>query len=161
VQLTEQLVAFLNGPTVIMMGTRSAQLMPASCEVLGARVHADRERVDLYIREVSAEPHLRNLQQNGRVAVCFSAKSHETYQLKGEFEGVRPCAEEDYAIQAIWFTKSFSPEKLGPMYDLVAQRLPLMVKGPSVAVMVRVREVFNQTPGPGTGSRLELQKGEA
>jgi hypothetical protein len=150
-----RVVELLRGPSVMHAGTRDAALRPAHSQVTGAIFHDDRETVTFFVSESQARRIASNLEQNGRVALTIAQTSHEAYQLKGAYVSSRPTADSDYALQDSYrtemisaLTKFWPEEMVKPMILGHAYR-------PGVAITFRVEEIFQQTPGPGAGDKLE------
>jgi hypothetical protein len=108
---------------------------------------------------VSAPFAARLLQDVGacpRVALTIEhIGPHETYQFKGDFAGSWPVGDAERAaplacrerfvrdVQAIDTRWNFSTETLARYYG-----------APALVAVLRVQEIFLQTPGPGAGRRL-------
>lgn len=94
------------------------------------------------------------LQQSGEVAVTIEEfPSHETYQFKGHYLHHRPIQDGDVAIVdriRRRFVKSLRPVNPDQPEDV----LKAFVSPPSMAVEFEVLEIYQQTPGPGAGTRL-------
>ncbi|MGH7899956.1 MAG: pyridoxamine 5'-phosphate oxidase family protein [Candidatus Binatia bacterium] len=152
--IPERVVEVLQGASVMQVGTRNAELRPAHSYVCGALVHGDRETVTFFVTERRSVRILSDLEDNGRVALTIAQASHEAYQLKGTYVSTRPASDADYAFEEDYRAKlwpaiaEFWPEEMVKPLFLGAEYRP------SVAITVRVEEVFEQTPGPRAGSKL-------
>ena len=136
------------------VGTRDRELRPFHAYVGGAVVDDDRETVTFFVIEKRAKEILRNLADNGRVALACGQASHEAYQLKGSYLSSRPSNETDYAVQEEYRAKLWPGLAQYWPEDLVkAQTLGAVYK-PSMAITFRAEEVFLQTPGPNAGTKL-------
>lgn len=157
-KLPEKLTEFIHGPCMQFMGVRDAALQPDWSFVFGSRVNADRESVTFFVLQSHSKWILENLEHNGQVALTYSSLSAESYQIKGDYTSSRPSDEHDYAIQAIFWDKlmsEFAP--LDPGGQILA-RFNMMLRRPTVAITFKVREAFNQTPGPGSGKLLDINE---
>jgi hypothetical protein len=137
------------------VGTRDGALRPAHSHVTGAFVHDDLETVTFFVIESHAKRVLANLENNGRVALTIAQATHEAYQLKGSYVSSRPENEADYALQESYrvmlvrgLAQVFPEDVVKPMVLGSAYR-------PGVAITFRVEHIFQQTPGPGAGDKLE------
>jgi hypothetical protein len=152
--IPDRVAEVLGGPAVIQIGTRDAELRPAHALGVGAFVHEDRATVTVFVAERRAAAMLRNLADNGRIAVAFGLVSHESYQLKGTFLASRPTADADvrrqeaYRAAVVDALRRVYPEPIaGPIVEGVPYR-------PGIAITFRVEAVYLQTPGPGAGTQI-------
>lgn len=150
--LSEDLATFISSGVSIYIGTRDAELDPHGMRAWALRVDDDRKHVVAYLHEGSSARILRDLRQNGQVALAVSRPvDHRSCQLKGMFVASRPCLpaeREEVERQADGF--------LG---DLQTIGIPRMLTArwsvwPCVAVEIRVEHVYEQTPGPGAGEPM-------
>lgn len=145
---------------MVYIGTRDASLMPHLMISMGAKVSTGRDTLTLFLPEYAAEPCLANLRDNGQIAVTMGdVGTHSCFQFKGDFQAARPSTNAEYAIQDLWWDKVSTVIAALPMGTHLTERMRLVRRRPTVAVDIKVREVFNQTPGPGTGQRLNLPEG--
>lgn len=152
--IPERVIEVLHGPSVLQVATRDGELRPSHAYVTGVLVGDDRATVTFFVTEKRARGILRNLENNGRVALCAAQATHEAYQLKGAFVSSRPASDDDYAFQEAYLARlwpalaQFWPEEMVKPLFLGA------VYRPAVAITFRAEEVFLQTPGPGAGDKL-------
>ncbi len=136
----------------IVVGTRDADLMPECTRAWGIRIGKDRASVTIFLTETVSAQSLRNLQDNGLIAIsCTRPTDHVACQLKGRVRRIRPATARDQQAIVDW-----QREFVG---ELVAVGVPAelgdaWITGPAVAVEVDVTDVFHQTPGPGTGEKV-------
>ncbi len=150
--LTPELVQFIQGGASITVGSAGANLQPEAQRAVGAYVTDDRQRVVVYLKESLADLTLANLAQNPRVAVTLSRIFDlRTLQLKGDFCGARPAAEPDRQRMHNYVIAFAEQLYLTGLPRSLVHRLSYW---PAVAVEFRVTDVFDQTPGPGTGCPL-------
>ena len=152
--IPDRVAEVLQGPTFLQIGTRDAELRPTHTHVHGALVHDDRRTVTFFVTEKRAKRVVRNLEDNGRIALTGAQPSHECYQVKGVYVSSRPATDEDYAYQEAYEKKTvaalleFFPEEFArPLSQGYVYR-------PSVAITFRVDEIYLQTPGPQAGTRM-------
>jgi hypothetical protein len=152
--IPERVVEVLQGPSVMQVGTRNAELRPAHSYVNGVIVDDDRRTLTFFVTERRSVRILSDLEDNGRVALTIAQASHEAYQLKGSYVSSRSATDADYAFQEDYRSKiwpaiaEFWPEEMVKQLFLGAEYRP------SVGITFRVEEVFEQTPGPRAGTKL-------
>ena len=152
--IPDRVAEVLGGPAVIQIGTRDAELRPAHALAVGAVVHDDRATVTVFLAERRAGTILKNLADNGRIAVAFGLVSHEAYQLKGTYLASRPTTDDDvrrqeaYRAAVVDAMRRVYPEALARP---IVEGVPYW---PGVAITFRVEAVYLQTPGPGAGARM-------
>jgi len=150
--LTPEVASFVEGGQCIHIGTRNDQLEPTGVLVFAVTVDPDRSHVTAFLPTTGSEEVLANLQANGQAALCFGRPVDEhACQVKGVFVSARPAAKKERAaVDAQWEQSLRQLEQIGQPRVLRAG----VAVWPSVAVRLRVTEVFNQTPGPGAGAPL-------
>jgi hypothetical protein len=157
IQLPESMVQFLHDRVVVYLGARDAQLQPRFSSCLGIHVGQDRSQITVYVLESDMQSLGPALDHNGQMALLVAeAGSHTTYQFKGELVGQYPSTEQDYAIQGLWLQKLEAMFEAQPYTQHVAARLHFRRRRPTRALTMRIREAFDQTPGPGAGRALNL-----
>jgi hypothetical protein len=153
VRLSEELAEFVEGGLSMLIGTRDAALRPQVERAVGAFVSPDRESVTAYLNKALAAKTIANLNDNGRVALTFSRPyDHRTLQLKGQLIGLRDGTEEDRVKQERWLAGFVEHLYIIGLPRSVVRQLKIF---PSVAVTMRIEDIFDQTPGPGAGRRFE------
>ncbi len=150
--IPEKLVEFIQGPTFMFVGTRDEKLSTSVKRAFGAIVNQHRETITFFVPEIMSEKMLRNLDDNGRVALTMAQMpSHETYQFKGAYISSRKSNDKEIAIQDVYCDKMVLvvemvgfPEEFWTSY----------VYKPSVAVTFQVEDIFDQTPSPEAGKKI-------
>ena len=152
--IPDKLVEFLTGPVVLLVGTASTALRPSGAYAFGLTADAEKDVITFFLPDVEGEDVLRDLRENGRVAVTASqGGSHETYQVKGRLIEARPVDDGEKAFQDAYREKAiahYTPLGVPEGY------FGSMVYDPSTAVSFRLEEVFDQTPGPAAGDKIEF-----
>ena len=155
--ISPDLAEFLEAGISVLVGSRDARLIPESTRAFGARVEPGGKELTVFLPAATAERTLSNARDNGRLAVCFSAIDHRSYQVKGRLVDVRDADEEDR--RAIERYRA----GLSKMYGWagMSPRLTYRINcWPAHAVRLAVETIFLQTPGPGAGVLLrELRRG--
>jgi hypothetical protein len=150
--VSDDLAAFVRSGVSIYVGTRDAHLEPHGTRVSALRVEEDGVHVVAFLFEGAAEPILRDLEDNGQVALAVSRPTdHRSCQLKGTFVESRPVLpdeREEVERQADRFLRELEtigiPRALTSRWNL----------WPCLALRVRVERVYEQTPGPGAGEPM-------
>ncbi|MGE0324955.1 MAG: pyridoxamine 5'-phosphate oxidase family protein [Polyangiaceae bacterium] len=153
VALPEELVEFLESGVSIIIATRDAQLRPEVLRGLGAMVSADRQSFTLFVNAALSERLLRDIDDNGRIAVAFSRiHDHRTVQLKGKVLEVRDVTSEQLPELERYRVAFAEQVAMAGMPRSVTRRMRI---SPSLALRVAIDEGFDQTPGPGAGRPME------
>jgi hypothetical protein len=152
-KLTEKYVEHLHGTVTMYLGSRNQALLPHLIRAHGALVSPDRELLTVYVLEIQSEQLLQNLNENGKFSfVVGNPANFQTYQFKGTFVSSRPSDSQDEAVQAIYFNKIYGVA--GVMFPHLVERINQMVTKPMVSITLRIEEVFDQNPGPGSGKLI-------
>lgn len=150
--LSDELSAFLESGLSIVVGVRDGALRPDGAAAWAVRVHDDRVHLTLFMYIENAARLLPTLETCPQVAITLDLPTtHRACQLKGVVVSTREAVEEErpeVERQLDAFNR-----------DLEAMGIPrAMFAGwkewPCTAIVVRVTELFEQTPGPGTGEPL-------
>ena len=153
--IPDRVVEVLHGPAFMQIGSRNEALQPAHTYAVGAMVHDDRQTVTVFVPTARAERVLRDLRENGRIALGVALASHEAYQLKGTYVSSRPADDADRARQEAYRAALLASALEAGYPEAIARPLTLgFAYTPAVAITFRAEEVFLQTPGPGAGTLL-------
>lgn len=151
--IPDRIVALLHTGVSILVGTRDASRIPECTRAWGIQISPKRTTVTIYLSETFAGRTIDNLRENGLIAItCTRPTDHITCQLKGTVCNISSAtpAQRDHSRQ--WH-REFTAE-------LKAIGIPVAlpeawIVEPSVAVEFTVSDVFDQTPGPGAGKKIE------
>ena len=149
--ISPELAEFLESGISVLVGSRDARMLPEVARAFGARVEADGRELTVFLPVATAARTLANASENERLAVCFSAIDHRSYQVKGRIRSVREADENDR--RAIERYRA----ALAQIYGRVGMppRLTYRISHwPAHAVRMEVEAIFIQTPGPGAGGAL-------
>jgi len=148
------LVRFLNGPALSLVGTRNRQLRPGTSWASAVRADAERDTMSFLLPDNEGARIKSDIDDNGLIAlVALDPKIHECYQFKGRHLASRPGNESDRALCDIQSAKIASRlEEVG--YDNLLFRR--FVFWPGTVITFRVEDIFIQTPGPQAGKRIEF-----
>lgn len=136
------------------MGTRNARLEPNGVRVIAVKVEPDREHLVAYVASVDAALTLADLEANGQAALAFARPADDrACQIKGQCVSVRDAEPSELEmVQQQWKGLLAQLEMVG-IPPVATQAWSTW---PCVAVRLRVTAAFDQTPGPGAGSALEM-----
>lgn len=146
-----ELPRILEGLSVIAVGTRDADLVPSCAHAVGIAFDAP-GRLTVYVPEAAGAETLKNIAENGAVAVVFEKPmTHRTVQVKGRCLTMRPAGEADRGAVEGW-AERFAE-------DVIAVGAPIpharrLRRWPCRAVTLEVIDVFEQSPGPHAGERM-------
>jgi hypothetical protein len=148
--INDDVLAFLRSRPISMLCTRSRENRPAGHECLLAEITGD--RVIGLVPEQFGRSLAENVADNGEAALVVSRApgDHRSVQLKGKVTalGEARLRADDLAEAAERLLPMFShhmPEVTARVY------MAALVGQPMFEVRIEVRQVFNQTPGPGAG----------
>lgn len=147
---------FLGGPVAINAASHDADRMPSITRCFGCKVSSDRREVVVFLSEPRSRAILRDLAAGAPIAVVFSRpKTHATLQLKGTRARIQPLAPGDREIM-LASGAAFSAEIMALGYaEAFSRALMAPAADPAVGVAFTPDAVFEQTPGPKAGMRLE------
>jgi len=147
------LISFLEHGVSIHMGTRNARLEPNGVRVIAVVVDDDRRHLTAYVPAVDAAAVLTDLEANGQAALAFARPADDrACQIKGERVSVRDAEPaERTRVQDQWQSLVAQMQMVG----IPPEATQGWTTWPCVAVRLRITAAFDQTPGPGAGSRLE------
>ena len=151
-RIPDELAEFLASGVSIVVATRDAALQPDGVAACAARVHDGGARLTVYCYVDAAAEMLLNLADHPAIALDFDLPtSHRACQVKGDCVGSRPAREDERGeVERQLGAFAADLEKLGvPRAAFAGWKW-----WPCTALDVRVREIFEQTPGPGAGEPL-------
>ena len=150
--------AFLAGPLAIAAASRDADGVPSLTRGYGCRVSPDRREVAVFISRRRSAALLRDLQAGAPLAVVFSRPmTHQTLQLKGDCAQLRELDAGERALVSS-SREAFSAEIISLGYP---ERFSCAIMSgdpeDTLAVVFGPTAVFDQTPGPQAGTRLDAR----
>jgi hypothetical protein len=148
VEVTELLAT---GGVTIYLATRAATLQPDCVMAYAVRPEPSGE-VTVFLAENAAQRTLENVRDNRQMAMAITRPStNGSVQLKGEFAGVGVAGEDERR-----FLEEVRARFADEMEHVGIPRAYTLARPwwPTVALRMRVRDVFLQTPGPEAGRRL-------
>lgn len=154
--ISPELAEFLQSGIGVLVGSRDTRMLPEVARAFGARVGAGGRELTVFLPVATAQRTLANARENGRLAVCFSAVDHRSYQIKGRLKDVRAADEDE--------RRSIERYRAGLAQHYGAVGMPPRLTyrishWPAHAVCMEVEAIFVQTPGPGAGGALGQPRG--
>lgn len=150
------ILRFLERASIGYAATRDAERVPWFHWVCGWTAEADPRLLTFLVGEPFTQSLLRNAREFPRIALTLEQiGSHETYQFKGDFHGASaPGPRERAAFESCRERFVAAVQAIDTRHNFGTRTLERYQGEPALAVSLRVREIFRQTPGPGAGSRL-------
>jgi predicted pyridoxine 5'-phosphate oxidase superfamily flavin-nucleotide-binding protein len=145
--------AFLETGCALVVGTVTADGAPYAARAWGADPIGGGSDVRVLLDALDVAT-IGNVEGGGRVAVtATSVRYFTSVQMKGHAVAVEPATAGDRARAARYVDDFFADiEQTDGTERALLERL---VPADYVAMVVRVEEVYDQTPGPGAGGRIE------
>lgn len=151
-RLTAELVQFIESGTSITVSSSNRRGQSDLLRAVGARIGEDHTTMTVFLSAVHARGIVANLADNPRVAVAFSRIIDlKTLQLKGDFIGTVEPTEPDREWIRHYIVAFSEQLYITGMPKSVIQR---MSHEPALGLRLTVTDLFEQTPGPGTGARV-------
>jgi len=148
--------AFLTGPVAVGMASHDGDGSPSLSRAFGCRVSPDRREVTVFLSRVHSAPLLRDLASGQPVAAVFSRPlTHETLQLKGLSAKLRDLEPGDRELM-LAAGQAFTSELVSLGYpEAFCHALMAPSGDEAVAAVFSPTALYEQTPGPKAGARLE------
>jgi hypothetical protein len=150
-------LALLAGPVAISIASRDASLRPSVAHAYGCRVVNNGTRIRLFVLKSEARQLLIDVMENGEVATVYSdVRSFRSLQIKGSDAMVEAFDAEDAAAQVLHHrTTADELVALGYAAPLAHGYFSVPRKAEFATIAFTPQDIFQQTPGPGAGDRLE------
>ncbi len=155
--LPASLIAFMQSGVSITVGSRDARHVPSIVRALACRVLEDRQTVRLWLCASHSRQLRLDCAASDMIAAVFSeVTTHRTYQVKGNSVSQLTSAAADHVIvdehknqfahelAQIGFNRAFTHGLMHVAQDDV------------VIVQFRAQTVYDQTPGPNAGQKVEI-----
>jgi hypothetical protein len=150
--ISKEIAEFIESGVAIVVGTRNGDLAPDGAAAWAARVAPDGVRVTVYLYEEAGHAALRNLRSYPEIALDIDSPiTHRACQIKGLFVSSRIATEAERPLVERQI------DDFGTELETIG--IPrAMTEGwktwPCLALEIRATQLFEQTPGPGTGEPL-------
>lgn len=154
--LTDDYARFLQGRVSMTAASRDMRRLPSVARVAACRVAPDRRQVTLLFATLQATQLLADVAATRAIAVVISEPStHRTLQLKGSDAVASAVLASDNALVAAHrqaFAEELMPLGYARDFSLGVHSVP---EGKLSAVTFTVDAIFEQTPGPRAGVRVD------
>jgi len=152
VALPAELVEFVESGVSILVGTRDARLRPEALRACGAIVAPDRRSITILMNELTSQRTVANLRAGSPLAVTFSRPiDYRTVQIKGPCRDVRAADAREGDAARKYLAQFCEQLYLVSISRAFTARLRV---SPTLATVLEIHELFEQTPGPGAGRKL-------
>jgi len=150
-----ELTEFTNaGGLAIALGTRNSELQPAFVRGFGISLRNDGKALSVFISKTQAAQTLANLKENGRAAlVAAHVGTLTTRQFKGAYVSHTDVGESDLPSVEKNLTEfiAICAKYFG---EQMAAQFRAFNIFPLIAVTFSIEDIFDQTPGPGAGKKI-------
>jgi hypothetical protein len=154
-RISESLVELIHGGNVMALGTRNERLTPHLIRASGGVVNSSRDKMAVLLPGGECGPAIENLRANGKIALLvMDPHTHSGYQFKGRYLEHRQATPDELAIADIHRSKVLA--KLSGFYPTLHRLYDHYAPVPPVCVVFEVYEIYDQTPGPKAGQRVEI-----
>jgi len=143
----------LDGGSSVLVGTVDRHGMPACCRAIALTSSDDLASVTTYVPVATSQTTIANIANSHRMAVVVTHPiDHFSVQLKGVTRAARLAREDEAPLMT---------ERLEQLADVLhSLGIPRHVTRavghwPVFAIDMRVEEIYEQTPGPRAGTRIE------
>lgn len=153
--LTNELITFFKGPVISGLATVNSSGQPFFTRSLLVEGKENEAFLDVFIPEVMSSRPLEDIKSNDRIALVLAdVTNFKANQFKGKVEDVIPAtsAEISRMQQGLNELSPILGNFFGPGAAAGWNRY---IIDPSVKISFRVEEIYEQTPGPGTGGRIK------
>lgn len=154
--LTDDLARFIEGAVSILVASRDVRRVPSVARAVALRVSPDRHRVTLLLATAQCRQLLADIAATRAIAVvCTQPSTHRTLQLKGS-DAHKTALDDDDSARVAQHTAGFAEEivPLGYTREL-ALAVDDIPDDLLTAVTFGIDALFEQTPGPRAGTRME------
>jgi hypothetical protein len=149
--IPEKFVEFIHGNVIMSIGAGNEKMQTAVNRVLGAKVNSDGDSFTCFIPKAGADKLVSYLETCNKAAVGIGAPSHEAYQFKGTSTSIRVADDGELAYMQAYVDRMSAYVK---PFGIPEEYFSTYVVDPSIAVTVKVEEIYESTPGPGAGKLL-------
>lgn len=151
--IEQDLAAFVEGPVMMVLGTRSRAGLPAVARAVGARVTSGRDAIDIFASPGQWADALGGLAAGSQIAFTACRPSdYKAFQFKGEILDIAPVGPADQAA-----AERYADDMTRTLLDLGVQQQQIdhwLTRVGLVRLRLKPWSTFAQTPGPGAGAQL-------
>lgn len=154
--LSDEQIDFIQGGVSISLASRDMRRVPSVSKAVACRVAADRRQVCVLLDAGQSQALLRDVAACGALAATFcQPSSHRTLQLKGRDAKEAPLQAGDLEL-ARRHLEAFAADLVPLGYALSFARATQGFQAEQLrALCFTLSDLFDQTPGPHAGARLE------
>ncbi len=148
--------AFIQQGISISVASRDVRHVPSIARALGCRLTDGGRQVRLLLVRSHSETLLRDVEKSGQIAAVFTQPTtHRTLQIKGSDARVQPASADD--LELVRFSEAAFGREILPLGFSADFNRRLFAHAPDdlCAVTFTPADIFQQTPGPNAGARLE------
>lgn len=149
-------LALLARPIAISISGRDAGLRPSVCHAYGCRLIDGGRRIRLFVLRDEARQLLADIAANGEVATVYSdVRSFRSLQIKGR-DAVTDTFNEADAAAHVEHHRITAEELVALGYAApLANGYFSVPRNPDlIAIEFTPKDIFQQTPGPGAGAKI-------
>jgi len=151
------LTRVLRGLVAIAVGTRDESLFPACATGVGFSYDPLTHLLTVFVPEATGKETFENIAGNSAIAVVMEeVLMHRAVQLKGRCVEMRSAtAAEKETVESCMNGFFYQVESVGMAREAIRRKN----RWPCRALIIEIREVFEQTPGPEAGARFAGSRG--
>jgi hypothetical protein len=150
--IPDNLIEFIHGNTFIYIGARNEKKQTTVNRVLGAKVNSDADSFTCFIPKAVADKLVSYLETCNKAAVIMGTlPSNEAFQFKGTCTSIRVANDGELAYMQVYLDKMSAH---GKQFGIPEELFGDFVVDPSIAVTLKVEEIYDSTPGPGAGKLI-------
>lgn len=154
IPFSSEMVDFLESPVAVQVAACSPSLRPSSTRGFGCVVESDRRTLRLAVNDAQAERCLEDLGRSDRLSVNLShVADFRGIQVKGRLLEMRPATAAEVRAAETYFTRLV--EVIGTIGVSSETTRGFWKTGPMRILRVEAEALFEQTPGPRAGEKLE------
>ena len=149
-------VALLKDPLFsFWIGTASPEQIPEVIKCMGVKLDYETDHLTCFAAVRFIDKSLENLKKNPAIALVGAhTGTYDGYQYKGTFIRSRPCTEDEVMFQRQYMESfSLSLSEYGYSKEGLYR---IYFSQPSMALEIKVHEVYDQAPRKGTGERIRI-----
>lgn len=153
--VTDEIIKFLSGPVICSLATANAEQRPTFTRSFLITAESGKKLLQVFFPKIMSVRPLADIQANSRVAVgAVDFSNFQSRQFKGKAVGQAEAspAELEQIRNAINSLAPMFGQFFGPGSEAGWRSY---ITDPSLKITVELEEIYNQTPGPGTGGRIQ------
>jgi len=148
-----EIINMQNGVLIGHVGTRNARLQGAEVLMWTITIDAPNDQITVFIPTNISDKTIDNVTDNKKIsAVITDPLTHTSYQLKGDYASHHACNDEEHALIKKYVDKFY--QGYLAMFGYPAEIVNTFKYMPATAITMKVNDIFNQTPGPNAGKKI-------